>query len=174
VLSELWHQRPGPRTGGPRITGTTKEIVNGLDRREVMLGAGAGFIAIIGTVATYFADRHSSTSTVRAVASELLVAGLVVGVLMLVGVFFRRRALLGFSAFLVGMETITAGNVIGLLYLFFGGWLIFRVMQKQKRDRAAGLPTDTVDTKPDRRTKSGAPRPSKRYTPPRHAIARKR
>jgi hypothetical protein len=57
----------------------------------------------------------------------------------------------------------------GCLYIFFGGWLVMRVMRKQKQDRALRALTQSSASRPDRRLTGGPPKPSKRYTPPRRA-----
>ena len=62
--------------------------------------------------------------------------------------------------------------------MFFGGWLIFRVMKKQRQDQAAGRFSGTVDGGRRRgraETKAPVAKASKRYTPPRRrATARRR
>lgn len=176
IVSDLWHQKPGPRAPkAPVAPASSKEIVNGLERREVIFGAVLSAIAAVLAVAVYFVARASSTAAIRHDAATYLIAGLVGCAILVGGVVFRRRALLGFASFLVGMEMLSTGFLYGaVLYLFFGGWLIFRVMKKQRQDQAAGRFRGTIDTGP----KAGAnkstkvPAASKRYTPPRRAATR--
>lgn len=176
IVSGLWHQKPGVR-GSKQMAApppNAKEVVDGLSRQELVLGLAATLFDVAITVAGYFADHHSHVLVYRREASSLLLAGLVGGALMGLGTLMRRRALLGFASFIVGMEMISFAGVQGVLYLAFGGWLIVRVMRKQKQDHAAGRPTDTID--PSRRRGAGtapgsAPSASKRYTPPRNARA---
>lgn len=176
VASELWHQKPGARTKEPKpLPANTAEIVNGLDPREVRFGLILAVLDLALTLIVYFYWRHSHTVRVRNYAPDFLVAGLIGSAMLAGGIGFRRRALLGFAAFLVGMEMISFGLIYGILYLFFGGWLIVRVMRKQKQDQAAGRYTGTVDTGPrgSRASRgSGIPSASKRYTPPRRAAGR--
>lgn len=163
---ELWHQKPGAREPRePRAPITVKEIVNGLDRREILIGSFLTALAVVLAVLGYFTENSASTAAVRNGATDFLITMLIGAFLMGLGLFLRRRALLGFSSFLFGLEQATFQFIPGaLIYLAFGGWLIWRVMQKGKADRAAGRDTRTIDT--GRSRSSGAPRASKRYTPP--------
>lgn len=170
ILSELWHQKPGTRQAKPgeeaRVL-STKEIVNGLEPKEAILGAVLMVIDLVITVAVYLIWRHSSQAKFRHYAPDFLIAGLIgVGILAF-GAVLRRRALLGFASFIVGMELISFGLVYGIFYLFFGGWLIVRVMRYQRQQNAMGKYAGTVDTGPSRRERPVAPSASKRYTPPR-------
>lgn len=177
IAADLWHQKPGVRATAPGATEralSTKEVVNGLERREHLLGVASAALDLVITVAVFLYWRHSSEAKFRHYAPEFLVAGLIgVGILAL-GTALRRRALLGFGAFMVGMELISFGIVYGVLYLFFGGWLIVRVMRKQKQDQAKGTFSGTVDTGPKKARATAAPKASKRYTPPRRTSAASR
>ena len=165
--------RPKPRTGGA----PSKALVNGLERREIVM-AGVTLLFNLYLVLAYWRLLHDSTTKIdRADAPDFLIAGLIGIGLVLVGITFRRRALLGFAIFLVGLVFITYHLVVGfVLNAGIGAWLLFRVSQRQKA-RAA---TRTVA--PDRATRTGGstrsarssskrapagPAPSKRYTPPR-------
>lgn len=173
LASELWHQKPGARAvKEPKpLPPGTKEIVNGLEQRELVLGIGLCVVDLALSLLTYYYARHDATLRIRQDASTYLIAGLIGTALLVGGVAFRRRALLGFAAFLVGMEQLTSGDLYGaVLFLFYGGWLIFRVMRKQKQDQAAGRFTGTVDTGP--RGATAKLTASKRYTPPRRAAAK--
>ena len=177
IVRDLWHQKPGPRE--PKeptpLPANSKEIVNGLERREIIFGAILSAIAAVLAVAVYFVARGSANTTIRHDAATYLIAGLVGCAILVGGVVFRRRALLGFASFLVGMEMLSTGFLYGaVLYLFFGGWLIFRVMKKQRQDQAAGRFSGTVDTGPKSRGNqtTKVPAASKRYTPPRRAATR--
>ena len=167
VAKELWHQKPGSRADRPmkpRAIGA-KEIVNGLDRREIFIGSFLTAVAVGLAVLGYFNEHGSSDPTLHRSASTVLFTMLIGALLLAVGLGFRRRALLGFAAFLFGLEQWSFKFYEGsLLYLAFGGWLIYRVTQKTKADRAAGVHTGTIDTGP--RFNSSEPRASKRYTPP--------
>lgn len=177
VALELWHQKPGARAARPTPASVPgeKEIVNGLERREVIIGTVLGVIDIGLAILAFFTLHSSHIAKDRQAAGTYLVAGLIAAAIMLGGVIFRRRALLGFGSFFVGMELLTTGLLLeAVVFLFFGGWLIFRVMKKQKQDQAAGRYTGTIDTGGRRRGRAAtaaartpAPKPSKRYTPPR-------
>ncbi|MHB1599371.1 MAG: hypothetical protein ACYCXY_10930 [Acidimicrobiales bacterium] len=183
IAGDLWRPRFGTRRepgAGQRVP-TTKDVVNGLARNELAIGTALLLAELAITIADYLVWHHSHDLKLRQLAPDALVAGLVGTAIMALGVALHRRALLGFAAFIVGMESISFGNVFGLIYLFFGGWLIMRVMRKQRQDKALGLAASSAD--PRRTTRSArstrpvpsGPKPSKRYTPPRRsAAARKR
>ena len=167
LLSELWHQKPGARVPkSPAAPITTKEIVNGLDQREKLFGWVLTALAVGLALLAYFVNASSTTIANRNAAVDFLITMLIGAFLLGLGIVLKRRALLGFAAFLFGLEQVTFRFIYGaLLYLAFGGWLIYRVMQKNKADRAAGIvrsPGRTSSTN----TASNTPRPSKRYTPP--------
>ncbi|MCU1495216.1 MAG: hypothetical protein JWO62_2980 [Acidimicrobiaceae bacterium] len=175
IATGLWNQKPGvreSRSGANDRALGAKEVVNGLDRKELMIGTGLMLVDLALTVIVFFYWRHSTDLKARHYAPDFLVAGLVGVAIMAFGSALRRRALLGFAAFIVGMELISFGLVYGILYLFFGGWLIIRVMRKQRQDQARGKFTGTIDT--GSKSKRGpstpqTPTASKRYTPPRRA-----
>ena len=156
---------------------TPREIVNGLDERERRFSAAGVVLAIGLVIAGYLTDRHSSVLKVRTAATTLLVAGAIIIVIMIFGVIFRRRALVGFSNFMVGFELITAGNILGVAFLGFGGWLLVRALKRQRQDQATRRPPPgSKASKTASPTPSGPPKASKRYTPPRRpgAAARRR
>ncbi len=156
---------------------TRQQIVNGLDRREVILGiilTSLGvFIALVG----YHFYSVSKTATIHANASAFLVSALVGSLLVGLGTAVRRRALLGFACFLTGLALLNYKFVPGaFVYLGVGGWLIMRVSQKQRLDRAT-RPARSRTT--ERASAKGAgpagpPRASKRYTPPKHSTTGRR
>jgi hypothetical protein len=173
MASDLWHRNQARETKvRPLRPITTAEIVTGLDPRERIFGAAgtviAGGLAALG----YFAQRASTVKTTREAAGTFLITMLIAAVLLALGTLMRRRALLGFAAFLVGLEQLSYKFLPGAMIFFaFGGWLIYRVMQKNKQDRANGIaprrpgakrePIPSEDARPIR-----APKASKRYTPP--------
>jgi len=171
ILSELWHQKPGARAPREETTGsgrTVKQVVDGLDQWELRLSIAAAGLQGVLTPFLYVYWRTHGDAAVRAGAVEFLVTGIISTVLLLLGAVFKRRALVGFAAFMTGFAWFTYGEVLlGALYLFFGGSLILRVMRKQKQDRAAGKPVESLA--PRRASDRPAPAPSKRYTPPRNA-----
>jgi hypothetical protein len=122
-----------------------------------------GFATLLA-VLEYFNERASTTKSIHNTAVDFLITMLIGAFLMGLGLFMRRRALLGFAAFLFGLEQWTFKYYPGaLIYIAFGGWLIYRVMQKGKAERAAGINSPTVDAKG---FTMKDPKPSKRYTPP--------
>ncbi len=162
-------QRIGKALAGPRprpATGdSTGRAVSELDERERKFSL-AGVVLATGLVVSgYLIDRHSSVERVRTASGTLLIAGIVVLVIMALGIVFRRRAMVGFASFMVGFALITGGNVFGVLFLGFGGWLLVRALRNQ---RSAKTSDSAPAAKPKPPPKpSGPPKPSKRYTPPR-------
>jgi hypothetical protein len=165
MANDLWYQKPGPREkqSAPR---SNKEIVNGLDEREYRYGLVASALALVtGLIAEY--HLHSSQNLKDRNDSIVFFVSFLVGwACMLGGTLTRRRALLGFAAFLVGLEMISyLGGFIGIIWLGFGFWLISRVMRKQRQDRDEQKAA--AKARPKSRTSSGTVKASKRYTPPR-------
>ena len=161
--------RPGAAPTTRR--GSQRQVVNGLDEREWRYSLAATVLAIGLVVAGYLTNRHSSVEKVRSASSTLLVAGIIIIAVMVIGVAFRRRAMVGFSNFMVGFELITGGNVLGVLFLGFGGWLLLRALRRQREEQKArgGAPPVARQRKPVAAPLTGPPKPSKRYTPPRRS-----
>ncbi len=184
TASDLWHQKPGVREKALKkdadlATLSTKQLVDGLSKQEMTFALAATILELALTIIGWHIDQTSKQEIYRRVAESLLIAGLVATGILGLGAFFKRRALLGFGAFLTGMELISFGNIIGIVYLFFGGWLIVRAMKKQRLDRALGKPDTPIDQGFSRRSSKRAdtqdlgyqtPSPSKRYTPPRRKV----
>ena len=157
---------------------TAKEVVDGLDQWELRLAIAAAVVQAALTPVLYFYWRTHGDVAVRNAAADFLITGIVSTVIIALGVVFKRRALVGFAAFMTGMAWLTYGNLfLAVVYLFFGGWLIMRVMRKQKQDRAAGkVPASRSGRAAAAKPPTGRPAPkaSKRYTPPRRAATRSR
>jgi hypothetical protein len=164
-LQRIGKALTGPRPRPSAAGDATAKAVNELDERErkwsmagVVLGTGL-------VISGYLIDRHSSVERVRQASNTLLIAGIVVLVIMALGIVFRRRAMVGFASFMVGFALITGGNVFGVLFLGYGGWLLVRALRRQ---RTQTKPESTPSTKRKAPPKpTGPPKPSKRYTPPR-------
>lgn len=174
ILVDLWHQKPGTRVPNERVDSRTiKQVVDGLDHWELRLAIGATALEAVLTPFVYWYWRTHGDATVRRGALEFLVTGFISVGLLLLGTVLKRRALVGFAAFMTGFGWFTYRNLLlALVYLVFGGWLIMRVMRKQKQDKAAGKPTESFGPG-SRGGQRKSPTASKRYTPPRRAPARK-
>jgi hypothetical protein len=165
LANDLWYQKPGPRENRPAPR-TAKEIVNGLDEREYRYGLVASALALVTGIIAEFHLRGSGSVKDRNDSVVFFVSFLVGWACMLGGTLTRRRALLGFASFLVGLEMISyLGGFIGIIWLGFGFWLISRVMRKQRMDRDEQKAA--AKARPKSRTSSGTVKASKRYTPPR-------
>lgn len=176
ILSDLWHQKPGPRAerepaAPPR---TEKQIVDGLDLREIRLSIAATVVQGALTPLFFWYFRTHGDAVVRKGAVEFLVTGIITTAILGLGTVFKRRALVGFAAFMTGMAWLTYGSLyFSLIFLVFGGWLIMRVMRKQKQDKAAGKPVEGIGPRRSTSARSG-PKASKRYTPPKRTTTKGR
>jgi hypothetical protein len=169
--------RPKPRTKNPPVDpATAKKIVNGLDRRELTFASVTAAFNLFLVIENHTALAQSSNEVHRADAPDFLIFGLVAIGLIFLGLAVRRRALLGFALFIMGLDFLTYGLVSGfVLNAGIGGWLLFRVSKLQKRralergpsTRASRTRTPRAAARGGRNSPAvGRPKPSKRYTPP--------
>jgi len=158
----------------------TRRAVNNLNPRERQFGFIAlafelGLTAIV--VVPYLTHKvklsKSDLKTLSAV-HFFLVEGLVVGVFILLGLLLKRRALLGFSAFATGiwLLALPALRIFGLAYLGFGMWLLLKGLRSQQAGSQKGSSRPPSQPRPSKRRREealssrSAPKPNKRYTPP--------
>jgi hypothetical protein len=120
--------------------------------------------------AAYFVNRHSTLTKVRADALELFIAGLILVAIMFGGIIFRRASLVGIASFMMGFELFSGGDLFGVIFLVFGGWLLLRMVRRQRAEIAAGGRSSRA-AKSTPPWATGPPKPSKRYTPPRRSRA---
>jgi hypothetical protein len=154
-----------------------KEIVDGLDRTETILGTMAVAFAVILALIGYFYSRHSTTKSIHDAANFLLISNLVFAGILAFGLVIRRRALLGFGSFFFGLELAFSLKALpyGLPFIAFGGWLIIRANKKQQLTRGAADPGSLRSGRSSSKaTTAKLPKASKRYTPPRRAKTAKR
>jgi len=160
---------------------TARAAVNNLNPFERRLGITAAVCELLLTlvvVVPYLTHSHSRSASELKTLSAVhvfLIEGIVLFVFLLLGTIMKRRALLGFAAMLVGLWlfALPSLRLIGIVYLGFGLWLVmkgFKSAQSEGRGAARGVarqPTPrrsrTSDKSPAGRS---APKPSKRYTPP--------
>jgi hypothetical protein len=160
--------------------------VNGLDRREHRLGITATvvelFLTGIVTIPYLLHFHKQSTNELKTMGAVhvFLIEGAVLGAGLLLGTVLKRRALLGFASLLVGiwLLQIKALSVLGIAFLGFGLWLVVKALKftnKASRDSGRGGARSTAartSSTRDARKKSSsfedrsAPKPNKRYTPP--------
>ncbi len=164
-----WLPRAPARATGPAAP-TDRPAAGILDEREHRFSVAASVLALGLVAAAYFVNRHSTLTKVRADALELFIAGLILVAIMFGGIIFRRASLVGIASFMMGFELFSGGDLFGVIFLVFGGWLLLRMVRRQRAEIAAG-------GRPSRAPKStspraaGPPKPSKRYTPPRRSRA---
>jgi uncharacterized integral membrane protein len=187
-----------PRPG--TLPASEEEAVNKLQHNEQLIGlssAGLLVVLVIIDAVDYLRDTKVSY---HSFGWEILGVGIPLAVLLAAGSLTRRRALLGFASLFVGLGLTTFGfGIVGILYVVFGSWLIFRALRLQKAVRdgtlgnqrtasgnrrgasegaggARGTKASGGDT--SRSTRRGGrggaatpatPQASKRYTPPRKA-----
>ena len=172
----------------------TKTAVNMLDKRERRIGfaATAAELALTAIVVVpYLTHSHKVSSSELKTMSAVhvfLIEGLVLAAFLLLGTMVRRRALLGFASLLVGawLVQIKALALLGIAYLGLGLWLVVKVLKYSNKEgrggargRArgparGGAASKTRETKSVRSNGSAlgtrsAPKPNKRYTPPKAA-----
>gem|GEM_PF-1309579 len=173
-------------SGGPTVTAKARSqaaraAVNNLNPFELRLGITAAVCELLLTlvvVVPYLMHNHNRSASELKTLSAVhvfLVEGIVLFVFVLLGTLVKRRALLGFASVLVGLWlfALPSLRLIGLVYMGFGLWLMlkgFKSTQREGRGAARGAakqPTPrrsrTSDKSPASRS---APKPSKRYTPP--------
>jgi hypothetical protein len=175
VASELLRPKPGPAPTGPLSPRAAKARINGLDKRERTI---AIVLVVLNLYLFFVWHNHLHVSTKasdRADASSFFEIGLAVSALTILGIVVKRRALLGFACFLSGLVFVQYHlDVEFVINAAFGGWLIVRAQQAQRLARG-GRPSNTAPrsraTAVSAKTPptAQAPRPSKRYTPPKRA-----
>ncbi|MFZ2059292.1 MAG: hypothetical protein WAV54_17990 [Acidimicrobiales bacterium] len=158
-----------------------RTAVNKLNPFELRLGITAAVCELLLTlvvVVPYLMHNHNRSASELKTLSAVhvfLVEGIVLFVFVLLGTLLKRRALLGFASVLVGLWlfALPSLRLIGLVYMGFGVWLMFKGFKSTQKEArgaergAARQPTPrrsrTSDKSPAGRS---APKPSKRYTPP--------
>lgn len=161
----------------------TKAAVNNLDARERRIGffALAFELALTAIVVVPYLTHHvkvgksDQLKTLGAV-HVFLIEGLVVGLFLLLGVLIRRRALFGFASLATGiwLVELPALRVFGLAYFVLGMWLLFRGLKSQQNASRGTSARPASQPRPSRRSRAAAdavaarsaPKPNKRYTPP--------
>jgi len=163
-------------------TAATKAAVNGLDKRERSLGFIAmGFaLALTAIVVVPFLTHHEkpSADTLKTLSAVhyFLAEGIVVSTFLLLGTLLRRRALLGFACLATGIWLVglPALRLFGLAYLALGAWLLLKGLKAQQGGARPPRTAAPSQPRPSRRSRAearnagtrSAPKPSKRYTPP--------
>jgi hypothetical protein len=175
-----------------------KPAMNGLDPLEVKWSV-AGLILstlfIIG-IATYIAINHNTTKAghhrVSVAPDAYLIGGVVIlfCVVGLIGLRVRKRTIVAFSFFIVGLALAIPLLPLGLGMVILGGWLMLRAFRINKYgtanaksiaaeagNRPRGRDRGSAATRGGTKTKSSAksapadpavrrpPTASKRYTP---------
>ncbi len=146
-----------PRQRAQPATGTEAEArsVNYVDRRERMIAGFLGVFQLVLGVVLFFQMRHlvvkpSKSPKVSAhqaqldtlnyhhIAPYVLGVNLLLGVAILIGVWLKRRSLVGFTVLLAGLGLFTyGGGLLGIVYLAAGIWLIFRARKQRTTAGAA-------------------------------------
>lgn len=161
-------------TGEALASGTVKKIVNGLDRRERVFGM---FLTLLNIYVIFVRSnqlRIDPKPALRAGASQFLVLGLFLSVVLIVGLLVRRRALLGFASVFIGLVFLQYGAPAQfLLSAAYGAYLIIRAQKVQKLQRSTNPQSRASASKRTKALPSApkvmAPSPSKRYTPPKRS-----
>ncbi|MGD1011145.1 MAG: hypothetical protein ABR925_01230 [Acidimicrobiales bacterium] len=154
-----------------------------LDDRERLIGffAAAFELAIVGVVIyDFFLNNAKVTKADFRTISDLhifVAEDLVLALCILIGSITRRRALVGFGSLIGGMSlfAISQIRVIGLAYVIFAIWVMMKGFRSGSRAEPATRSEPTGQPRSRRRTRAetsssgsrSAPKPNKRYTPPR-------
>lgn len=153
------------RSARPRAqpaTGTAADAmaVKFLDRRERMIAGGLAALQLIVATAYYFQMRrlvvkptkkpkltvhqaHVETLNYHHAAPWFLLINLVLGLGIGIGVFSKRRSLVGFTLILAGLGLVSYLGIVGFVYVGVGIWLIFRARKRAVNAQAqatAGTP----------------------------------
>ena len=159
---------------------STRKAVNNLSPRERQIGFMAlafelGLTAIV--VVPYLTHKiklsKSDLKTLSAV-HFFLIEGVVVAIFLLLGTLLMRRAFLSFAVFAAGIWLIElpALRVFGLLYFGIGIWLLLKGLKSQQTparrpsSRPASQPRPSKRAREEALSSRSAPKPNKRYTPP--------
>lgn len=160
----------------------TKAAVNNIDARERRLGIFALIFELALTavvVIPYLTHKVKPTSdnlkTLSAVHLFAIEGG-VLGVFFFLGLYFKRRALLGFAALAAGIWLVELPSLrlFGLAYLALGAWLLLKGLRSQQADARPNARRPASPPRPGKKSRAttsptagrSAPKPSKRYTPP--------
>lgn len=175
----------GGADGSSSKAGSVRAAVNNIDAREKRIGIFAVIFELSLTavvVIPYLTHKIKPTSNKSDYLKTLsavhlfLIEGLVLAVFFILGIYFKRRALLGFAALAAGiwLVELPALRIFGLAYLALGMWLLLRGLRSQQA--AAGRGAKRPPPPPRSKKKAAAagsqtlgrtaPKPSKRYTPP--------
>lgn len=166
----------------PPAPRSARAAVNNIDARERKIGIFAVVFELSLTavvVIPYLTHKIKPTSDNLKTLSAVhlfLVEGLVLAVFFILGLYFKRRALLGFACAAAGiwLVELPALRVFGLAYLALGMWLLFRGLRTQQA-AAGGSPRRPAPAPRSKKKAAAldsatagrsAPKPSKRYTPP--------
>jgi hypothetical protein len=110
-------------------------------------------------------------ATIQAESTPFLELGLSLSALVVVGLIVKRRALLGFAAFFVGLIFLEYGVPTEFFFsAAYGSFLLIRAQKAQKLQRASNpksaVPRNRTPKSTSSPPTSKKPTPSKRYTPP--------
>ena len=160
----------------------TKAAVNNIDAREKRLGIFALIFELALTavvVIPYLTHKVKPTPTTLKTLTAVhlfLIEGIVLGIFFFLGLYFKRRALLGFAALAAGIWLVELPSlrVFGLAYLALGVWLLLKGLKSQQADGRGAARRPASQPRPSRKARASAsstadrsaPKPSKRYTPP--------
>lgn len=148
-LRRISQWRPPPRrlpldkTGKPL---SEKQIVDGLDKRERLISGVAACLALATAVVLAIALSIEHVKKVKGQATVdkgtvliVIVALVIPAVVMFVGVIIKRRALVGFTSFLIGFELLQVVGIFSFAYFILGGWLLLRAYRLSKQRREMGI-----------------------------------
>jgi hypothetical protein len=181
-------RQPAPSPYDNMSTKELTELYKQLDNRDRLIATIAAplgaVIAVVETVSSLHHDPalHHKGYVPHSTIIDLCVVAVVICALALVVARMRRRSLTAFALMFVGIALNPLS--LGLPFVIFGGYLVFKMLKVQKvltsrgvarpSNRRAAMRAGTAaakkpaEAKSKRNTPSSGPRPtpSKRYTPP--------
>jgi hypothetical protein len=182
-------KQPAPSPYDNLSTKELTELYKQLDNRDRLIATIAAplgaVIAVVETLSSLHHDPalHHKGYVPHSTIVDLCVVAIVICALALVVARMRRRSLTAFALMFVGIALNPLS--LGLPFVIFGGYLVFKMLKVQKVLTARGVARPSgqrraamragtaatkkpADQKSQGKTPSAGPRPtpSKRYTPP--------
>jgi hypothetical protein len=182
-------KQPAPSPYDKLSTKELTDLYKQLDSRDRLIATIAAplgaAIAIVETVSSLHHDPalHHKGYVPHSTIIDLCIVAIVICALALVVARMRRRSLTAFALMFVGIALNPLS--LGLPFVIFGGYLVFKMLKVQKVLTARGVARPggrrreamragtaatrkTADEKAKNKSPSSGPRPtpSKRYTPP--------
>jgi hypothetical protein len=175
ALKDSFTGKSRPKARPASGTEEDAQRVNYVTSRERALGFFLGFSLVVLGILVYVSDKHATRATLKypatgklttaqqanlntihAAAPKDLIVYAALGILILVATFSKRRAAIAFTTLFAGLALFFTGDILGILYLGVGGWMIFKVRKQTKAigSRPAGRSRTTASRATSPRARS--------------------